>query len=53
VKQLDLDAFSGKQSIASVEQDLIKTYYRTWTNMEETLSRMIGSVSISIGIVAV
>lgn len=58
VKQLDLDAFSGKESKSSVEQDLIKKrtfYLGTDKYGRDLLSRMlIGSrVSISIGIVAV
>jgi hypothetical protein len=37
VKQLDLDAFSGKQSIASVEQEIkIFNLLTEKTNMEET-----------------
>lgn len=58
IKQLKLDAFAGKQPIASVEQDLIKKrtfYLGTDKYGRDLLSRMlIGSrVSISIGIVAV
>lgn len=58
VKQLNIDAFSGKESMVSVKQDLIKRrtfYLGTDKYGRDLLSRMlIGSrVSISIGVVAV